>query len=219
MPGHVELTLDPEHAERFYAENPGAAEDAARERQRLNAEASGDTRQPDPLADLERQAGRPATRPERKRLTKPIPMNEKTVEALNWAARRHGDDGPRKLIGGELDDREMIGAPRPARKLYDDGRRLGRMVARIVLRPVAALAPRRTNGASGRPRATASSTSSSRGGDSGDSSDEPPPPGDGARRLLRSLARAGLNPEALERAAALILVLDGDAAADREAAA
>jgi hypothetical protein len=42
---------------------------------------------------------------------------------------------------------------------------------------------------------------------------------DGAARLLGELVRAGLAPDAFERAAALILCLDEDAAAEREAVA
>jgi hypothetical protein len=84
-------------------------------------------------------------------------------------------------------------------------------------------APRR-NGSSGRPRAQAS-RSSSRSGDSGDSSDEPPLPplralgsgrlrhvSHGVERLLRKLA-VGLDDQALERAAQLVVLMDEDAAA------
>jgi hypothetical protein len=75
-----------------------------------------------------------------------------------------------------------------------------------------AAAPRRTNGSSGRPRAQAT-RSSAKSGDSGDDDGGSEPPGDGARRLLRALLRAGLNPAAIEPAAELVVALD----AEREA--
>jgi hypothetical protein len=92
-------------------------------------------------------------------------------------------------------------------------------------------APRRVNGPSGRPRPQAA-RSSSRSGDSPDSDDGPPPPplrafdqerglrhiSHGVEKLLRKLA-VGLDDQALQRAAQLVLVLDEDAAADREAVA
>jgi hypothetical protein len=82
-------------------------------------------------------------------------------------------------------------------------------------------APRRTSGSSGRPRAGAT-RSSARSGDSPDGDDPPAAPrprGDGAARLLRTLARSGLHPDALKRAAALVVVLDEAAAADRSGVA
>jgi hypothetical protein len=86
--------------------------------------------------------------------------------------------------------------------------------SKAARRPAPVRAPRRVNRSSGRPRASASRP----GAQSGDSGpDEPSPPGDGARRLLRRLVRAGLNPPALPHAAALVIALDE--AAGREAVA
>jgi hypothetical protein len=85
MPGHVELTLDPEHAERFYAENPGAAERAMRERHRLNAR-SIQRQQQRRTAPSAAVPVRVAVRPRERR--------EARHQARKTSSGDSGDDGP-----------------------------------------------------------------------------------------------------------------------------
>jgi hypothetical protein len=86
-------------------------------------------------------------------------------------------------------------------------------------------APQRTNGngRGGRPRAQAA-RSGAKSGDSGEDGLDPPakrPRGNGAARLLFDidLVAGGLDEDALERAAALVLTLDEDARRERQAVA
>jgi hypothetical protein len=86
---HGHLTLDPEHAERFYAENPGAAERALRERHQLNARS------------IERQRSkRRATTPRRpcivtrRAASRPRERREARHQARSTSSGDSGSDGP-----------------------------------------------------------------------------------------------------------------------------
>jgi hypothetical protein len=91
---------------------------------------------------------------------------ERNARTIDWIAA--ADTPEEQERRGAQAWAEQVERPRMARRIA--------AAFRAKLRPVAARAPRRTNGPAGRPRAAAT-RSSSRSGDSPDDGDsEPPPP-------------------------------------------